>query len=87
MRFTPPDAKFRSFTRHWPFVVLFATTAFLRFYHINYPFSANGVDEGVQLLAGRLAARGFGMYTQMNTMPSTSPSSDTRPSRIKRSST
>jgi len=53
---------------YWPFILLFVTAAFLRFYKLSYAFSVNGVDEGIHLMTGKLAAHDFGMYTQMNTM-------------------
>lgn len=52
----------------WPFVLLFAAALLLRFYNIGYPFSVNGIDEGNDLMAGKLAATGFSMYSQINTM-------------------
>lgn len=48
------------------FVLLMAIAVVLRLYNIAYPFSLNGIDEGVQLMAAKLAAHGFDMYTQIN---------------------
>lgn len=56
------------FKENWYFVVLFIIAAFLRFFKISYSFSSNGIDEGVHLMAGRLASGGFTMYSQINTL-------------------
>lgn len=69
MKFKALRDKFKPMLyEYWPFILLFVTAAFLRFYKISYAFSVNGVDEGIHLMTGRLAANDFGMYTQMNTM-------------------
>ncbi|MDD3494173.1 MAG: glycosyltransferase family 39 protein [Candidatus Thermoplasmatota archaeon] len=48
------------------FLLLMALAVVLRLYNIAYPFSLNGIDEGVHLMAAKLAAQGFDMYTQIN---------------------
>ena len=53
---------------YWPFIVLLLIAAFLRFYKIGYPFAVNGTDEGVHLMAAKMGANGFHMYSQINTV-------------------
>lgn len=54
--------------KYWLFIIIILITAFLRFYKISYPFSVNGIDEGVQLMAGRMYSQGYAMYTQINSV-------------------
>lgn len=54
--------------RYWPFITVVLIAGFLRFYRIDYHFSTNGADEGIQLMAGRLFAEGHDMYTQINSV-------------------
>jgi hypothetical protein len=61
--------------RYGPFIAVLAFAAFLRFYFIHYPMDLsifpetlgyNGIDEGVHLMAGRLASNGWTMYEDVN---------------------
>ncbi len=46
-------------------VLILAVAAFLRFYHIDWSFSNNGVDEGIMLERARMVSAGYGLYTEL----------------------
>ncbi len=61
--------------QYWPYIMILALSAFLRFFRlaypfsypgVDYPFSVNGADEGIHLMAARLGAHGYQMYVQVN---------------------
>jgi len=46
-------------------VLILAAAAFLRFYHIGWSFSNNGVDEGIMLERARMVSAGYGLYAEL----------------------
>jgi 4-amino-4-deoxy-L-arabinose transferase-like glycosyltransferase len=46
-------------------IVILAVAAFVRFYHIQWSFSNNGIDEGVMLERSLMVSRGYHLYTEL----------------------
>jgi len=59
-----------NFSSDWRKVLVAAAliivlAAFLRFYHIGFSFSNNGIDEGIMIERTRLVSEGLGIYTDI----------------------
>lgn len=46
-------------------VVILLVAAFVRFYHIQWSFSNNGIDEGVMLERSLMVSHGYSLYTEL----------------------
>ncbi|MCU0852253.1 MAG: glycosyltransferase family 39 protein [Thermoplasmata archaeon] len=46
-------------------VLILALAAFVRFYHIGWSFSSNGIDEGIMLQRSQLVHDGYMLYTDI----------------------
>jgi 4-amino-4-deoxy-L-arabinose transferase-like glycosyltransferase len=46
-------------------IVILAVAAFVRFYHMQWSFSNNGIDEGVMLERSLMVSRGYHLYTEL----------------------
>lgn len=49
-------------------IILLLIASLPRFFYIGWDIHPNGVDEGVQIMAGRMADAGYDFYTQINTV-------------------
>ena len=49
-------------------LILLVIASLPRFFYITWDIHPNGVDEGVQIMAGRMADAGYEFYTQINTV-------------------
>lgn len=65
--------------RNWPLITIVLIACIMRLYNLNfplntlgspYPLGYNGVDEGIHLMAARLASNGFKMYVDVNAQQS-----------------
>jgi len=64
----PPEAR-GPFYRMFPLLALFSLIALVpRLLLISWEFNPNGVDEGIQLMAGRMMSEGFSFYSEINTV-------------------
>lgn len=46
-------------------LLVLAMAAFVRFYHIGWSFSDNGVDEGIMLMRARMVGEGYALYSEL----------------------
>ena len=46
-------------------IIILLVAAFVRFYHIQWSFSNNGIDEGVMLERSLMVSRGYSLYTDL----------------------
>ncbi len=49
-------------------VILLMVAVFPRFFFIGHDISPNGVDEGIQIMAGRMMDNGYELYDQINSV-------------------
>jgi len=50
------------------FLILMAIGLIPRFYRLDWDVSPNGVDEGIQIMAGRMMDYGYHLYSQINSV-------------------
>ncbi|MGQ9587325.1 MAG: hypothetical protein ACUVT7_02950, partial [Thermoplasmata archaeon] len=46
-------------------LALFVLAGFVRFYHIGWSYSNNGIDEGIMLERSLLVSKGYALYSEL----------------------